>query len=499
MTGGPVGGSSGSAGEAGSVGEAGSSAGEASATGCSVSESLNAIRNAGSEASSSGEAGSSAGATGAASNPVGEAAEAGSEARPRVQRVPQPLAPEQDAADHRAQEPTPAASPQPEPPQADSEVPPPRPHPLRPADRASLAAWGATRLGMVVLAWIGGWVFATEPTVPGPWLARWDRWDEGIFVGIARHWYFAPGSDPRHVAFFPGFPVAIWVMHLVVWNWVGAGLAVSAVAGAVAVVALGRLAAQEIAVPQTQAQAAANATLFFALAPAAVFLAAGYSESLFAAFAFTAWASARRDRWALAAVLVAGASAVRVNGLFLAAAVVLEFLLAGRERRRWRQAPLLALPALPVAAYMLYLRRDTGDWLAWQHAQAAGWFRTFQSPRSAWDQTWRAGFGATQAGHTAWVFQLELLAIVVGLGLTALLLLKRRWPEALYVALSLLALGTTTWFMSVPRAMLLWWPLWTMLGAWAAKRPLVRTLYVCCVAPIMAAVALLFLSGQWAG
>jgi hypothetical protein len=47
--------------------------------------------------------------------------------------------------------------------------------------------------------------------------------------------------------------------------------------------------------------------------------------------------------------------------------------------------------------------------------------------------------------------------------------------------------------------MLLWWPLWTMLGAWAARRPIVRTLYVCCVAPIMVGVALLFLSGQWAG
>ncbi|MEZ0106640.1 hypothetical protein ABH920_000621 [Catenulispora sp. EB89] len=466
-------------------------------------------------------------------------------------------------------------------------------------DRTALAAWGATRLGMIVLAWMSAWVFATAATTPGPWLARWDRWDEGIFTSIAQHWYFAPGTDPRHVAFFPGFPVAMWLAHLLVWNWVAAGLAVSAVAGAVATVALGRLAAQEVegawvrregsrdpldavlrlprmraalnlaevpnsessiapqpspigigsaradSAPQAIAaaeparpseataslpasdasagghvrgavqpsanlplprgvraranQAAANAALFFTLAPAAVFLAAGYSESLFAAFAFSAWAAARRDRWTSAVVLAAGASTVRVNGLFLAAAIALEFVLAGRARRRWRQAPLLVVPALPVAAYVLYLHHDTGDWLAWQHAQAAGWFRTFRNPKYAWDQTWRAAFEASQAGHTAWVFQLELLAVVVGLGLTALLLLKRRWPEALYVALSLLALGTTTWFMSVPRTMLLWWPLWTMLGAWATRRPAVRTLYICCVAPVMAGVALLFLSGQWAG
>ncbi|MFL6109924.1 MAG: mannosyltransferase family protein [Catenulispora sp.] len=367
--------------------------------------------------------------------------------------------------------------------------------------RAALEIWGVSRLGMLVLAWMAAWLFAGGHEAPGPWLARWDRWDAGIFVGVARDGYFGPGHDSTHVAFFPGFPAAMWVVHLVVRNWTAAGLAVSAVAGAVAVVALGKLAADESDGEGNRAgiQGAANATLFFVLAPAGVFLAAGYSECLFAAFAFPAWRAARRDRWVLAAVLAAGASAVRVNGLFLAAAIALEFLLAGTRRRRWRQLPLLLIPVLPLFGYVFYLYRNTGDWLAWQHAQAAGWFRTFKDPKSAWDQTWRAAYGQTQEDHTAWVFQLELVAVVAGAALTLFLLARRRWPEALYVGLSLLALGTTTWFMSVPRAMLLWWPLWTMLGASAVRRPVMRTFYVCCAAPIMVGVALLFLSGQWAG
>lgn len=363
--------------------------------------------------------------------------------------------------------------------------------------RAALSVWGASRLGMIVLAWIAAWVFSTGPEPPGPWLARWDRWDAGIFVSIARDGYFGPGVEPTHIAFFPGFPVAMWFVHLLVWNWTAAGLLVSFAAGTVAVVALGKLAADES--DEAPSQASAHAALFFALAPAAVFLTAGYSESLFAAFAFPAWLAARRDRWVLSVLLAAGASAVRVNGLFLAAAIAVEFLLAGAERRRWRQLPLVLVPVLPAFGYALYLHRNTGDWLAWQHAQAAGWFRTFKDPKSAWDQTWRAAFGQSQEGHTAWVFQLELLAVVVGAVLTLVLVARRRLPEALYVGLSLVALGTTTWFMSVPRAMLLWWPLWTMLGAWAVRRPAVKTLYVCCVAPIMVGVALLFLSGQWAG
>lgn len=367
--------------------------------------------------------------------------------------------------------------------------------------RAALTVWGVSRLGMIVLAWMAAWLFAGGHEAPGPWLARWDRWDAGIFVSVARDGYFGPGTDPTHVAFFPGFPIAMSAVHLAVWNWTAAGLAVSAAAGAVAVIGLGKLAADEPDADgkRVGAEGSANATLLFVLAPAAVFLAAGYSESLFAAFAFPAWLAARRDRWVLAVVLAAGASAVRVNGLFLAAAIALEFLLAGSERRHWRELPLLLIPVLPLFGYVFYLYRNTGDWFAWQHAQAAGWFRTFQDPKSAWDQSWHAAFGQTQEDHIAWVFQLELMAVVVGTALTLFLLARRRWPEALYVGLSLVALGTTTWFMSVPRAMLLWWPLWTALGVWAARRPVVRTVYVCCVGPVMAGVAVLFLSGQWAG
>ena len=445
-------------------------------------------------------------------------------------------------------------------------------------DRAALGVWSASRLGILVLAWLAAWLFSTNHDPPIRWLDRWNRWDADIFVGIARDGYFGGGTDPTHVAFFPGFPMVLEAVHAVTRDWTAAGLLVSLAAGTVAAVALGRLAGLErvavtpvstgdaeagaeaepedavesslaaesaaasmsLARPRlaiddrlaaesastsasrakdsasrtkpedaidrprsadsaTASAAASNATLFFALAPAAVFLAAGYSESLFAAFAFPAWYAARRDRWLAAVVLSAGASFVRVNGLFLAAALALEFLLAGRARRSWRQLPLLVVPALPVLAYVLYLHRRTGDWLAWQHAQAAGWFRTFSNPRAAWNATWDAAFGGTQDGHTALVFQLELVAVVVGVALTLWLLARRRWPEALYVGLSLLALSTTTWFMSVPRAMLLWWPLWTALGAWAVRRPAVRTVYVCCVGPVMAGVAVLFLSGQWAG
>ncbi len=206
-----------------------------------------------------------------------------------------------------------------------------------------------------------------------------------------------------------------------------------------------------------------------------------------------------KHRWALAAVLTTFGTAVRVSGLFLAAAIGLLFLLSVRAGRHWRSAGWTLLPALAPAAYSWYLHAHTGDWMAWKHAQERGWYRTFHPPWEAWANTWTGAFSGTQSTGYAFMFQAELAAMVVGLALLALLVRRRRWPEAVYVALSLWALGTSYWYTSVPRATLLWWPLWIGLAALSLRRPWFRTVYLCVAAPVTTLVALTFLTGRWAG
>ncbi len=82
-------------------------------------------------------------------------------------------------------------------------------------------------------------------------------------------------------------------MHLLVPHWTAAGLLVSLVAGAVAAVALARIAALHL----PGSRAGGRAALFLLVSPCAVFLAAGYSEALFLALALPAWLAARRQRW----------------------------------------------------------------------------------------------------------------------------------------------------------------------------------------------------------
>ncbi|APS23642.1 integral membrane protein [Streptomyces sp. Tue 6075] len=374
---------------------------------------------------------------------------------------------------------------------------------MTPADRAVLWLYLLTRVSLGITAHFARWLFPAQSGVreAAPVLAPFQRWDANHYLHIARDGYFPAGTGPwtsgwdNREAFFPGYPFLLRAVHTVVPDWTAAGLLISFVAGAVAVLALARVARAYL----PEEGAGHRTVVLFLLSPCAVFLAAGYTEALFLAFALPAWLAAMRHRWALAAVLTTSATAVRVSGLFLAAAIGLLFLLSARAGRHWRSAGWTLLPALPPAAYSWYLHTHTGDWAAWKHAQERGWYRTFHPPWEAWANTWTGAFGGTQSTGYAFMFQAELAAMVVGLALVALLVRRRRWPEAVYVALSLWALGTSYWYTSVPRATLLWWPLWIGLAALSLRRPRFRAVYLCVAAPVTTLVALTFLTGRWAG
>lgn len=391
---------------------------------------------------------------------------------------------------------------------------------LTPADRTVLWLYLLTRITLGITAHFARWLFPAHSGTRevASVLAPFQRWDANHYLHIARDGYFPAGSGPwtsgwdNREAFFPGYPFLLRAVHTVVPDWTAAGLLISFAAGAVAVLALARIARTYL----PEDAAGRRTAVLFLLSPCAVFLAVGYTEALFLAFALPAWLAAVRHRWASAAVLTALATTVRVSGLFLAAAVALLFVLTARgkqgdergdergrrdERGRWdwRAAGWMLLPALPPAAYSWYLHANTGDWMAWKHAQERGWHRTFHTPWEAWENTWSGAFGHTQTTGYALMFQAELLAMLVGLALVAVLLYRRRWPEALYVALSLWALGTSYWYTSIPRATLLWWPLWIGLAALSLRWPWFRTAYLSVAAPVTTLVALTFLTGRWAG
>ncbi len=416
---------------------------------------------------------------------------------------------------------------------------------LSPSDRAALGIWLVTRAAVLALSWPAAFIFRGPAKAPQGWLALWQNWDAVRLADIAQYGYFSPATRlyPNQIAFFPGFPIVLDVAHAVVRQWTVSGLVVSFIAGAVAVVAVNRIAERDsiarggdppeppdcrgamgaafpprsvAALHRSSVQAAPRpdgvsrggdppkpwvgnrAVLFLVVSPAAIFLAAGYTEALFLALAATSWLSVRNEHWARAVLLAGAASVVRINGLFLCAALVVEICRrAGTARLR---SLLVFVPALvPVACYEFYLRVRTGSWLAWKHAEQAGWQRQITNPIDTFKTTWTAGFGHEFTAPINFVFQLEIFAVVAGVIATVALLICRRWPEAIYVGLTIVALATSIWYESVPRSLLTLWPIWCGLALLAARRPWVGQLYLAVSIPISASIALLFMSGNWAG
>nr|WP_261958408.1 mannosyltransferase family protein [Streptomyces nigrescens] len=371
------------------------------------------------------------------------------------------------------------------------------------ADREILWLYALSRIAVWITAYCARWLFPSTPDAhdPGPVLAPFERWDWNHFLHIARDGYFPYGGGPwqsgwdNREAFFPGFPMLLRAVHVVVPDWTTAGLLISLVSGAVAVLALARITRLHLPDPD----AGRRAVLFLLVSPCAIFLAVGYTESLFLAFALPAWLAARQGRWPLATTLAALATTVRISGLFLAAALALQFFLCVRTRRDLRPLPWLALPALPAVLYSWYLHSHTGDWMAWKHAEERGWYRVFHTPWEAWSHTWHHAFGHAQTTGYGFMFQAEIAAMLIGLLLLGLMLRQHRWPEALYLALSLCALGTSYWYMSIPRATLLWWPLWIALAARSLRTPRFHSLYLALATPLTTVFALTFLTGRWAG
>jgi hypothetical protein len=360
--------------------------------------------------------------------------------------------------------------------------------------RRALVVWLATRV-LLGLAALGAAVVSGAGA--GAWLSRWDRWDVGLFRKVAEFGYDGYPHDYPDVgivAFFPGHPLLLRAVHVVVPDWTAAGLLLSLVAGGVAAVALARLAEAEMP------GAGPWAVACLALSPYGVFLVAGYSEALFLAFALPAWLAARSHRWMLAGLLGAGAASVRVTGLFLAVALLVHCasVCSAAGRRPGADAAWLLAPFAAAAAYVGYLRVRTGSWLAWPQAQAEGWERELTAPWTSLATTLRAATSDLPPEYV-WAFRAEVVAVAVGVALTGLLLRRRRWAESTYVGLSVVSLATSTYYLSVPRAALLWWPLWVLLAAAAVRRREVGVVYLVVAVPLCLLGVVVFTSGRWLG
>ena len=375
------------------------------------------------------------------------------------------------------------------------------------------------------------------------------RWDAAWYLVIAHYGYrpdlgaFTASRD----AFFPLYPLGVRGLALAGVPLVLGGVLLSMAALGAALYGIHRLTTLELGAAGSPAwprlaartgrrsprEVAQLAVLLTAFAPMASFLSAVYSESLYLALSVGVFYAARRGRFALVGVLAALAGATRSAGIVLLVPALIVYFygpradrapdfarvraLAVRYRAR-RDVLWLALAPVGLGAYTLYLGLAGGDALAPFHAQGV-WGRHFAGPYVAiWDGLRAAFEGVRQlasmqqahayfavGGESAFVAAEHnvLLAAFLLAGIVATVGVLRALPFA-YGAYVIAALAlplsypvTTQPLMSLPRFLVVLFPLSMWFAAWLSAHPRARVPALVCSGVLLALFTAQFSTWHW--
>jgi hypothetical protein len=367
------------------------------------------------------------------------------------------------------------------------------------------------------------------------------RWDASWYLVIA-HYGYRPELFPftsQRTAFFPLYPLGLSGV-----SWLGvppilAGVLLSVLALALALYGIHRLTTLELAGAPGLARVGSGevarlAVLVTAFAPMAFFFSAVYSESLYLALSVGVFWFARQGRWAWVGVLGALAAATRSTGLVLALPALMLYVYGPRRDRppdfvrrvrslrpRYRlRRDVLWLGLLPagLGLYMGYLALAGGDGLSPFHVQQV-WGRHFAGPYlGAWDGI-RAGLDgllqlASQqrqhvyfpiaagdpfviAGHNLLLLAFLAAGAVATVGVLRVLPLAYGAYVLAALALPLSYPDRAQPLMSLPRFLVVLFPLGIWFAAWLATRPRAQKPALAASALLMAFFGAQFATWHW--
>ena len=372
----------------------------------------------------------------------------------------------------------------------------------------------ATRVMLTIVGWMALSSLSTLPLPAGTWeldpdghrmnvvdhlspttypmLNIWIRWDAAWYHDIAKNGYsFRPGEQ-SNTAFFPMYPLLMKAVYPLLprgrdVGWFRAGCIVSnaaLLAGLIYLFLLVRI--------DFDHRTAARTVLYLLIVPTTLFFSAVYSESVFLAVSVAAFYHARRSQWVLAALFAGAATITRSAGVLVAAPLLLEYML--QRRFQWREirrdlAAFLIIP-VPLALHMLYLKQRVGNVMAISDAQGA-W-------GGPWGKLTSPFTPATRLFYEPWtVTDVTNVGFVVsGLALVLFAAVRLRPTYGLYAVLCYCFITVWGTFDSVPRYVLMIFPVFIALAVLGRNRAF-HHVYVLIASGLAAFLMVRFALWQW--
>ncbi len=364
-------------------------------------------------------------------------------------------------------------------------------------------------LAIVFLPQYGQIASANCFTHPDACLRAWYHLDAVAYVNIAHHGYtYIPDS-----AFFPFWPLLEHFGGRLLGGFFPdsyylAGLLLANICFYFALVLLYNLLAEDF-----EASIARRTLLYTAFSPYALFFFAGYTESLFLLLTLALFLVLRRGEpldWWLAGLFGLLASATHSSGIILAIPFLVLYIQrfwmpAQRAAHSWGQKinALLPIALIPmgIVAYMIFLYYTKGNPLLFASQEATfGWHRHLSWPWVGIFSSIGSLFNVHDASPVFVQNALDLTFTLLPLAILAIG--WRRLPLhyalfALGVALFALVFPQSTEpLASVPRYMLMLFPVPALLALWG-KRERLHQLVLVFSLPLLAFNIVLFILHYW--
>lgn len=245
----------------------------------------------------------------------------------------------------------------------------------------ALVAFAASRILVLAIIFLSSHVIrSSDLEPPRAMITVLTHWDGAWYMSVAQQGYnYIPGQQ-SNMAFFPFYPLLVWLADQIVPDIRMAAVLVSHVLFLVAALLFQRL------VELDYNRRIVRASLYFLMfTPVSFYFSSAYSESTFLCLAVGCLLAARLRYWLIAGLCGMLLTATRNIGFFIAVPLFMEYVrqmwrpeIGIRSLIHWRVL-LLGLVPLGLIAFMAYCYGRYDDPFAYVHASAA-WGRKLASP-----------------------------------------------------------------------------------------------------------------------
>ncbi len=342
----------------------------------------------------------------------------------------------------------------------------------------SLIIWITFFLSIVGITGFGLHFFHSSNTFLTTFPAVLTNWDGGYYLSIAEHGY----QNARDFAFLPLYPLLIYAVNILIDNYVYSSLLISWSCGILAIYYFRKLA--EYLLGTSKGNLALISLLVF---PTSFILITSYTESLFLALSISSFYYLLSKKNIPLAILLAALSTItRISGLIFLVALLIELYDQGLLKKYWYAM----LAILPLILFILYLQLAYGDWTFffqaekyWNRELGVSGLNIFGYINNYIHNVWRGD---------PFVNLIEFISLIFGIGMFIRIIHTSRLSFKVYTGGWLLVILLSGSLMSMPRFLLVLFPLFLIL-------PDVRWLkiywFVCAV--LLVIFTIRFMNGYW--